>query len=374
MSDPSASARSPSDDHGRVLGLIVLSLAAFVALSSTTGLLVSVYALMVLLLSVPLTLLMRRISVKRMLLDALLGYVVCNVLSAVAPTFGVLIAARCIGGAAHAIFFSACIGQAARLALPGGTARAFAIVSAGISAGYVLGSPLVTALGNAGGWRLPFGALVGLTVVTFILLAWLLPRSASARPPEKVPVSGLRGAVGVISANGLTYLGQYILYTYITLLLLHVGLGPALVPVALLVFGVAGLVGLWRTASLLDRRPRLTSVTVLIVVAASMVAIGLATSSLTGVLVFAAIWGVAYGPVATLFQSSAIRSGAIGPEMAGAWINTTSNLGIAAGALLGGIVLDHASLPALATGAALPIAAAAIVMAVVTRGRATPIR
>src|SRR3978361_2238956 len=100
------------DDRGRLIGLLVLSLAAFVSLptelapvglltnlstafhqaSSSTGWLVSVYALMGVLFSVPLTLLMRRVSVKRMLLVALLGYIACNILSAVAPTFALLVA------------------------------------------------------------------------------------------------------------------------------------------------------------------------------------------------------------------------------------------------------------------------------------------
>jgi predicted MFS family arabinose efflux permease len=390
MSDVPLPAQASGGDRGRLIGLLVLSLAAFIALttelapvgllptlsrafhqtSSTTGLLVSVYAVMVLLFSVPLTLLMRRISVKRMLLVALVGYVACNILSAVAPTFAVLIAARCVGGVAHAIFFSACIGQAARLARPGGTARAFAIVSAGISAGYVLGSPLMTALGNVGGWRLPFVVLAVLTVLTTVLLAWLLPSSSPLPAADPTHSGRMRGVVGIIAANGLTYLGQYVLYTYVTVLLLHASLPSAFIPVVLLVFGAAGLIGLWRSASLLDRRPWWTSVTILVVLAACMVALGAVSSSLVGVLILGTVWGATYGPLAALFQSGAMRSGRINPELVGAWINTTSNLGIAVGALVGGIVLEHTNLQVLAWVAALPVAAAVVLIAVVTpRGR-----
>ncbi|HEY4269266.1 MAG TPA: MFS transporter [Galbitalea sp.] len=390
MSTVPVSPSAAGDGRARLVGLLILAVAAFVALATelapvgllpnlgrafhqsvaTTGILVTVYAVMVMVFAVPLTLVMRRISGKRMLIIALAGYALCNLLSALAPNFGVLIAARCVGGIAHAIFFSACIGQVARLATPGRTARAFAIVTAGISAGYVLGSPLTTALGNAGGWQLPFAVLVGATLVVLLLLVWLLPNSTPEQDvtPARPGIS-IRGAGGIVTANGLAYFGQYAIYTYVTVLLLHAHLPQSLVAVTLLVFGLVGLITIWGTASLLDHRPRATSVVVLVLVAASIFAVGAASSSLVPLLVFGAVWGAAYGPVAALFQGAAVRSGAVDPEMAGAWINATSNVGIAAGALLGGIVLDHSNLQVLAWAAAVPVAAAAIVLAVVMRRR-----
>jgi len=315
--------------------------------------------------SVPLSLVTRRVSGKRMLLVAFLGYFICNLLSATAPNFTVILIARCVGGIAHAIFFSACIGQAARLAPPGRTARAFAMVAVGISAGYILGSPLTTALGGVGGWRLPLFVLIGLSAAAGALIAWLLPVTGKIAPAESAGRVAIGRSAGVITANGLTYLGQYVLYTYVTLLLLQAGLPQSLVAIALLVYGVAGLAAIAATASLLDGRPRATSVAVLLVVAVSMALVGILSSSLVPLLVFGLLWGAAFGPVATVFQSTSVRTGALGPEIAGAWINTTSNLGIAGGAILGGIVLDQAGFAPLALVAAIPVTIAAITMAFV---------
>ena len=100
---------------------------------------------------------------------------VSNLVCALAPSFGVFAVARGLGGLTHAVFFSVCIGYASRLVPADGVGRALALVSVGPSAALILGSPLATALGDAAGWRMAFGALVVLTLVTFALLAVILP-------------------------------------------------------------------------------------------------------------------------------------------------------------------------------------------------------
>src|SRR3984957_10979709 len=175
--------------------LIILSLSAFAAVTtemspvgllpaighafgvaeSTAGLLVSLYAVLVAALAVPLTLATRRVPGKRLLLIALGSYTVSNVISALAPSFALLAAGRAVGGVTHALFFSVFIGYVTRLVPPAQTGRALAIASGGASAGFVLGVPLTTALGNAAGWRAAFVALAALTAVAGVLVAVRLP-------------------------------------------------------------------------------------------------------------------------------------------------------------------------------------------------------
>src|SRR5579859_3803834 len=131
---------------------------AFGVAESTAGLLVSLYAVLVAVLSVPLALATRRIPGKRLLLAAMSCYTVSNVISALAPSLAVLAVGRAVGGVTHALFFSVFIGYVTRLAPPGQTGRALALASAGVPAGFVLGVPLATALGNAAGWRAAFFA------------------------------------------------------------------------------------------------------------------------------------------------------------------------------------------------------------------------
>jgi predicted MFS family arabinose efflux permease len=93
-----------------------------------------------------------------------------------------------------------------------------------------------------------------------------------------------------------------------------------------------------------------------------VVVAGAGLPHLVVVLVAGAAWSFAFGPAPSVFQSAAIRSRAASPEMLGAWINATSNVGIAAGSAMGGIVLESFGIRAAAwTAAALIFLAAATV-------------
>lgn len=323
---------------------------------STTGLLVSLYAAMVMVLAVPMTFATRRVPGKRLLLITMASYTVVNLVCALAPSFGVFAAARVLGGVTHAVFFSVLIGYASRIVPAASAGRALALVSAGPSAAFILGSPIATALGEAGGWRLAFGVLVVLTLVSFALLAMVLPAAVAPREEHATAPRGhRRAAVKVITANALTYLGQFTVYTYIAVILLRSGASHTAIAPLLFLFGLFGLVGLWRVAPLLDRAPRRAALMVLSVVVLAVLGVGVSIPSLVLVVIAGVVWSGAFGPVASLMQSSAIHANAVSPELSGAWINATSNFGIAGGALLGGVVLDALDVRAVAWVGVIPI-------------------
>jgi predicted MFS family arabinose efflux permease len=342
------------------VGLLPLIGPDFHRSESSVGLLVSLYATMVMVLAVPMTWAAGRVPGKRLLLITMASYALTNLVCALAPSFGVFAVARGLGGLTHAVFFSVCIGYASRLVPSDKTGRALALVSAGASMALVLGSPLATALGDAAGWRAAFAALVLLTLVTFVLIAAFLPSVPAQRAPGQAtaPTGRRRDAVRVIAANAFAYLGQFTLYTYVTVILLRSGAGQAAVAPLLFLFGVFGLAGIWRAAPLLDRDPRRAALTILGLVVLGVLAVGASIPSLALVIVACVVWNAAFGPANSLFQSAAVRADAMPPELAGAWINATANFGIAAGAALGGVVLDAFDARALAWAGALPLALA----------------
>jgi predicted MFS family arabinose efflux permease len=376
------------DPDGRDLrrarpGLLVLALACLVAVTTellpvgllpaigadlgtgeaTTGLLVTAYAAMVMALAVPITLATRRVPGRRLLVITMAAYALGDLVAALAPTFGVLLGARVVGGAAHALFFSVCIGLAARLVGPAWVGRALALVSAGISAGLILGAPAATAVGNAVGWRLAYAALAVPAVVTGWLLVRLLPDTL-ARPARAGEATGRRRDAAVaILGDALAYLGYFALYTYVAVLLEGAGAGRAAVAPILLGLGLCGLLGTFAAAPLLDRHPRRTGLVVLSTVTASMVALGAVAHSLPLVVGVAAAWAVALGPFPALFQSAVVRTRAITPELAGAWVNTASNVGIAGGSALGAAALSAADIRAVAWLGAAFIALALLTVA-----------
>lgn len=348
------------------VGLLPQISSAFDVGSGTAGLLVSAYAAMVAVLSVPLALATRRLPRKPLLLATIGGYVVSNLIAATAPTFGVLAAGRVVGGITHALFFSVCIGYSARLVPPALTGRAMALASVGVSGGLVLGVPLSTALGTALGWRAAYWCLAVLVALVLLLAAAVLPPVEGPQDDAAPHPDRRRDLASVVLANGLTYLGTYVLYTYISVLLLDSGASDHWVGPALLLFGVCGLVGLRAAAAQLDHRPRLSAIVVPTVMALSLAAIAVAYPRLALVVAGAMVWLAAFGPAASLYQSASIRTSASAPETAGAWINASSNAGIGGGAALGAVIIAHGGLGWVA-GASAAIVACSAVLALLAR-------
>ena len=353
--------------RGRLPGLLSLALASCLAVTtemlpvgllpdigatfskseSVTGLLVTLYAVMVAALAVPLTIATTRFGRRPLLLVTVLGYVVSNALVAAAPTFAVVAAGRAVGGLTHALFFSLTIGYVPRLVAQSDVGRALAIVSGGASAGFVLGMPLSTSLGTAAGWRASFGVLAVLSCMTFIAVYKLLPRVDYTPHTHRSNRSGRGALVAVSASNLLTFLGHFTAYTFISVLLLASGVGPAFVGPILLACGACGLLGLWWVGRHLDRSPRRTAAVALGGIIVAVVALGISWPILAAVLAATALWSAAFGGVPSIYQATAVRTHALPPEQAGAWVNATANVGIAGGAAVGAVLLQTLGLTSL---------------------------
>jgi predicted MFS family arabinose efflux permease len=318
--------------------------AAFGVPDSVTGLLVGLYAVMVAALAVPLTVATSRFARKPLLMTTLAGYALSNTLAAAAPTFAVMAAGRTVGGVTHALFFSLVIGYTPRLVTQAHVGRALALAASGASVGFVVGVPLLTSLGNATGWRVSFTVLAALSMLTFGLVGMLLPRVGN-EPAARDSARGTRGQlVAVSTSNMLVFLGHFTVYTFITLLLLASGISPAFIGPVLLGCGACGLLGLWYAGRGLDRNPRRTAVVVLAVALGAVVALGGTWPTLAAVLIVTAVWSCAFGGVPSIYQTCAVRTQAMSPERAGAWINATANVGIAGGSAIGAGLLQTAGL------------------------------
>ncbi|MDF2823643.1 MAG: arabinose efflux permease family protein, partial [Mycobacterium sp.] len=239
-----------------------------------------------------------------------------------------------------ALFFSLCIGYVPRLVDRTQVGRALSLATGGASAGLVLGVPVSTSLGNAVGWRLSFGLLAGLAVLTLILVARLLPAVDSETAAQSTETTGRRRDLGAVAAaNSLTYLGQFTLYTFISVLFLGAGAAPALIGPILLVCGACGLVGLWLVGRGLDHDPRRTTLLSLGTVILALGAFGAGHPVLIVMVIAAAVWNGAFGGVPLIYQACSVRTQAVSPEMAGAWVNSSANIGIAGGSALGAALL-----------------------------------
>ncbi|MDR2257485.1 MAG: MFS transporter [Arthrobacter sp.] len=311
---------------------------------SAGGMLVSLYAGLVAVTAVPLTRFTGSLPRKPVLLSTLVIFTASNLLAALAPSFAWLVVARAVGGMAHALFFALAIGYATRIAPPGSLGKAMAMTSMGASAGFILGVPAGTALSEAAGWRVTFGALAALTAVAFVVALVLLPGVKHDAAASRTLVPGGGSLLLVASLAGLTFLGHYCLYTFVSPLILSTGLNPVWLSPVLVLFGVAGLFAIRAVAPRLDAHPVRWMILVPVSILISLAATVLAMPALWPTLVIAGLWGACFAPVNSTFQNVLVRVGKENPEMAGAWINVTCNLGIGGGAALGGLALDASGL------------------------------
>jgi predicted MFS family arabinose efflux permease len=324
-------------DLGRALGVS----------DSTTGLLVGLYAVMVAVFAVPLTIATSRLPRKPLVLATVAGYAVCNTTVALAPSFAVVAAGRVVGGLTHALFFALIIGYSPRLVSRAHVGRALAIAGSGVSVGLVLGVPLLTSLGVAAGWRTPFAVLAVLSVATLVLVGKFLPPVANTtHNPDRVP--GRRRQLAAVAISDLlVFVGHFGAYTFISLLLLGSGVDAVFIGPILLGCGACGVIGLWYAGRGLDRNPRRTTMILLVATIAAVALLGVSWPAMVGVLIATALWCGAFGGVPALYQACAVRTQAVSPERAGAWVNAVSNVGIAGGSALGAALLGTVGLGAL---------------------------
>jgi predicted MFS family arabinose efflux permease len=325
------------------VGLLPQLAAAFGVGQSRIGWWVSAYAVVVAVGAIPLTAGLARFPRRRVLVGLLALYAASNAVIVIAPGYGWAVAARLLGGVAHAGIFSVVVGTTVALVPPERRGRALAVVNGGVALALAAGVPLGTALGEAAGWRWAFGtasvALAGFALAALVVL----PRDDTeftGEPPPSMLVA-LRGRRLLLVALGAAViaLGHFTAYTYITPVVLAAGVSPAGVSLVLFGYGAASLVGLFVAGALVDRFPVRSLVgAVLAVTACLLVAAAVLRSSGVVVVVLVVVWGAAFGGLPTLTQTAALRASR-NSDAAPAVVNATFNVGIAGGAWLGGLLL-----------------------------------
>ncbi len=337
---------------------------------SRVGLLVSAYAVVVALGSIPLTAVMVRWPRKQVLSGLLVIYAISNALLAGTDQFSVALMARLVGGLAHAGFFSIVIAAAVAVVAPAKAGRAVAVVQAGNALALSVGIPLGTALGTAVGWRWAFAGAALLMMLLAVLTAIVLPTEQVAPMQAGVPVlTAVRGRALLVVAGlviALT-LGHYTLFTYVSPLLLHAGIGINSVGVVLFGYGAGGIIGLVLAGIAVDRWLFGTVRAAITVTFACLLTLGLFHTTAV-VIIAVAVWGCAFGSLPTLLQTVAIRAAPQTPDAGPAVVNATFNVGIAGGALIGGRELLVAAPPVLALTAAALVAVSLLLLQNMSRG------
>ena len=329
------------------------------------GLLISGYALGVVVGAPVLTVLTRHWPRKTVLLALMAIFTLGNAACAIAPSYGLLMAARVLTAFAHGSFFGVGAVVATGLVAADRKASAIAIMFTGLTVANVLGVPIGTWLGQAFGWRATFWAVAAVGLVALATIQALVPRDAVA--PEKmdwradVAALGRRSVLLGLLTTVLGYGGVFAVFTYIAPLLTRItGLSAGAVPPILLVFGGGLVVGNILGGKLADRRLEATVLGSLVALAVVLGALGFALHQPALAVVFVALLGVAaFATVAPLQMWVLSKADGAGATLASSFNIAAFNLGNALGAWVGGVVIAHGpGLPAVTwVATALPLAA-----------------
>jgi MFS transporter, DHA1 family, inner membrane transport protein len=338
---------------------------------SQVGLLVSGYAAVVAVGSVPMAALLERLPRRPVLALLLVTYAVSNAVFAASGSYGLALAARLVAGLAHAAFFGVVVSAAIALVPRDRAGRAVAVVMSGTTVALAVGVPAGTALGTAFGWRWVFAGAAVLLLLLAAAAARLLPDTPPVAPGRQTVLAALgqRRLLLIAGVIALLMLGHFTAYTYISPLLTHAGVTRNAVSAVLLGYGAAGLIGLTLAGSVADRHPQAALRLTIGLMAACLAALGLGHATAPTV-VIAVIWGMAYGALPTLTQSAALAAAPAAPAAGPAVVNAMFNVGISGGALIGARELAAGPVSTLAvTGAALVIGALALHAAPAVAGR-----
>ena len=340
---------------------------------AATGQTVTIYAVGSFLTAIPVALATGGWPRRHLLLAALIGFFVSNLVTAVSLDFTVTMIARFIAGASSGVTWGLIAGYSQRLVGPALKGRAMAIAMAGTPVALSLGIPVGTFAGQAIGWQYTFGIVTLVTAVLIGWTLWKLPNFPGRAAEHRVPVRHvlrLKGLKTVLLIVGIYVLAHTILYTYISPLMVHVEMGDQ-VQWVLLDFGILSLVSIWLTGVLIDHHHR--NLTIMTTGLFALAAIALTLFSTNPVADYVAIgaWGLAFGGAATIFQAAAIAASGEHADMAQSLLVTMWNIGIAGGGLVGGILLAGLGVESLLAAVVILIVPATIIV-VTARKHAFP--
>ncbi|WP_072568431.1 sugar transporter [Enterobacter sp. SA187] len=332
--------------------------------TAQVGIMLTIYAWVVALLSLPFMLLTSQVERRKLLIGLFVLFIASHVLSFLAWNFTVLVVSRIGIAFAHAIFWSITASLAIRLAPAGKRAQALSLLATGTALAMVLGLPIGRLVGQYFGWRTTF-FIIGLgALITLLCLVKLLPRLPSEHSGslKSLPVLFRRPALmAIYLLTVVVVTAHYTAYSYIEPFVMTVaGSSASFATLLLLVLGGAGIIG-----SVLFSKLGNAHASGLVSGAIALLALCLAlllpaAASEIHLAVLSLFWGVAIMIIGLGMQVKVLSLAPDATDVAMALFSGIFNIGIGAGALVGNQVSLHGSMSAIGYVGAIPALAALI--------------
>ncbi|MBO3734348.1 MFS transporter [Glycomyces niveus] len=343
---------------------------------SRVGLLVTGYSVTVAVLTLPLVKLTARVPRRPLLLALMAVLVAATALSAAAPTYELLFAARVATALSQAVFWGIVAPAAAGMFPAHVRGRVMAVVFTGGSIGPMLGVPAGTWLGQAATWQAAFLAFAGLGMLALLTLVLALPASPVRNEHAgRGTTPDARQFTLVLVTSSLAVAGFFAAFTYTSAFVTVVaGMSAALLGPLLLARGLADFGGIAAGGALSDRNQRLAVILPVGLLAAAMLAMFALGSDPWIAALTIMLTGLAMGALIPALQNRVMEFAPGSTDTASAGNSIAFNIGIALGSSLGGLALTHSGPRATAlTGAALALAALTTAVAMKATARIEPV-
>ncbi|ECS0491361.1 sugar transporter [Salmonella enterica] len=335
--------------------------------TAQVGIMLTIYAWVVAVMSLPFMLLTSQMERRKLLICLFVLFIASHVLSFLAWNFTVLVISRIGIAFAHAIFWSITASLAIRLAPAGKRAQALSLIATGTALAMVLGLPIGRVVGQYVGWRTTFFAIGMGALITLLCLIKLLPKLPSEHSGSLKSLPLLFRRPALMSLYVLTVVvvtAHYTAYSYIEPFVQNVaGLSANFATVLLLILGGAGIIGSLVFGKLGNRHASsLVSIAIALLVVCLLLLLPAADSE-AHLAILSIFWGIAIMVIGLGMQVKVLALAPDATDVAMALFSGIFNIGIGAGALVGNQVSLHWSMSAIGYIGAIP-ACAALVWAV----------
>jgi len=340
------------------VGLLSDIASSFGMETAQVGIMLTIYAWVVAMMSLPFMLLTSQVERRRLLIGLFVLFIASHVLSFLAWNFTVLVISRIGIAFAHAIFWSITASLAIRLAPAGKRAQALSLLATGTALAMVLGLPIGRIVGQYFGWRTTFFVIGMGALITLLCLIKLLPRLPSEHSGslKSLPVLFRRSALmSIYLLTVVVVTAHYTAYSYIEPFVQTVaGFSANFATVLLLILGGAGIIGSLLFGRLGNRHASLLVSSAIGLLLACLLLLLPASGSESHLAVLSIFWGVAIMIIGLGMQVKVLALAPDATDVAMSLFSGIFNIGIGAGALVGNQISLHLSMSAIGYLGAIP--------------------
>jgi DHA1 family L-arabinose/isopropyl-beta-D-thiogalactopyranoside export protein-like MFS transporter len=332
--------------------------------TAQVGIMLTIYAWVVALMSLPFMLLTSQMERRKLLIGLFVVFIASHVLSFMAWNFTVLVISRIGIAFAHAVFWSITASLAIRLAPAGKRAQALSLIATGTALAMVLGLPIGRIVGQYFGWRTTFFAIGMGALITLVCLIKLLPTLPSEHSGSLKSLPLLMRRPALMSIYLLTVIvvtAHYTAYSYIEPFVQVVaGFSANFATILLLILGGAGIIGSILFGKLGNQHASTLVSSAIGLLLACLLLLMPAAGSESHLAILSLFWGVAIMIIGLGMQVKVLALAPDATDVAMSLFSGIFNLGIGAGALLGNQISLHVSMSAIGYLGAIPALVALI--------------